>query len=217
MKYNVEQQVEQPSLFSVQDLAGTYKTQPRDNLEMSAIALQDWKQRVMTYQQQVPIAPSSCQTALFTESSLFSDLSCNDRTPQAAIDPALITDPEQLDPFALPQQNTQFWRWRASDAGVPALYFVIDYAASLLLYIGETVKSNQRWQGEHDCKRYLLHYQQAHYNNHLPTQLGIAFWKDAPAATRSRQKIELQLIHKWRSPFNKENWILWNTPFVAEK
>jgi hypothetical protein len=206
----LQYEIEQPSLFSAHDSAGFYSVAPREHLEMSPIALQDWKQTVLAYQQQVPITAGAHQPNLFANPA-------PEFAVGTAIGSCIITDPEQLNPFTLPQQNTQFWRWRAEDAGVPALYFVIDYAAEILLYIGETIKSNQRWKGEHGCKRYLLHYQQAHYNNNLPTQLGIAFWKDAPSATRSRQKMELQLIYKWRSPFNKENWVIWNTPFVSEQ
>ncbi len=125
-------------------------------------------------------------------------------------------------PLPLRRQNTEFWRWQFDDVGVAAMYFVIDYAADaenerLLLYVGETVKSNQRWKGEHDCKRYLLNYQQAHYDNGLKSELGIAFWPCAPTERQPRQQLESGLIYRWRSPFNKENWRYWNTPFVGGK
>jgi hypothetical protein len=94
---------------------------------------------------------------------------------------------------------------------------VIDYELPLLLYVGETIKSGQRWKGEHDCKRYLLNYRQVHYQHQLPSQLGIAFWPHAPTQTRSRQQLELGLIYRWRSPFNKENWEFWGTPFTGGK
>jgi hypothetical protein len=187
--------VEQGNLFSAQELAGTYTAHQSSPLDLDARSLIDWKTRVIDYQQTDAIAPALQQGSLF------------DLTP---------TEPE-LNPFTLPRQNTQFWRWKASDVGVSALYFVIDYHCNLLLYIGETVKSDSRWKGDHDCKRYLLHYQQAHYSNDLPTQLGIAFWKDAPQKTRDRQKLESDLIQQWRSPFNKENWTFWATPFVQHE
>jgi hypothetical protein len=183
--------VEQGSLFPAE-----YDEQPRSPaLAISQATLQNWKQRIVAYQQQVR------QTAPAQQGVLF-DLS----QPNSA---------DAIDPFTLPQQNTQFWRWKASEAGVSALYFVIDYDCSLLLYVGETVKSNQRWKGEHDCKRYLLNYRQAHYQHGLSSQLGIAFWLDAPTATRSRQRLESELIYKWRSPLNKENWKVWGTPFTG--
>ena len=186
--------VEQGQLFTAQERVGTYTTH-RSQPELDAPSLLAWKMRVITYQKTDAIAPVMGQGRLFDLAS-----------PQP-----------ELNPFTLPRQNTQFWRWKSSDLGVSALYFVIDYECGLLLYVGETVKSESRWRGEHDCKRYLLNYQQSHYSHDLPTQLGIAFWKDAPVKTRDRQKLESELITQWRSPFNKENWKFWATPFVQHK
>lgn len=157
--------------------------------------LNAWKRRVVAFQQAAKTSPVMEQASLF----------------EIEPDPA-----GAIDPFILPQQNTEFWRWQFSDVGVAALYFVIDYQSELLLYVGETVKSNQRWKGEHDCKRYLLNYRQAHYHYKLDSQLGIAFWRQAPTERRPRQTIESALINKWRSPFNKENWKFWGTPFIGE-
>jgi hypothetical protein len=175
-----------------------------DSFTISQSALEDWKQRIFQYQQQVQISPPAQQGTLF-------DLIPADQHPTHC-----ATDATAIDPFNLPQQNTEFWRWKADDQGVSALYFVIDYALPILLYVGETVKSNQRWKGEHGCKRYLLNYRQAHYQHQLPSMLGIAFWADAPAATRPRQRLESALIYRWRSPFNKENWDFWGTPFTGK-
>jgi len=188
---------EQLSLFSVSEQKAVgYGSKQPDGLKISSEALQAWKQRVWQYQQHVTIAPPQQQVSLFDA-------------------PASGTDPNGIDPFSLPQQNTEFWRWKASDQGVAALYFVIDYELPILLYVGETVKSGQRWKGEHDCKRYLLNYRQAHYQHQLDTMLGIAFWSLAPTQTRDRQQLETALISKWRSPFNKENWAFWGTPFTV--
>lgn len=188
----------QPSLFSVSDVAaGSYGR--TEWLQMSPETLSIWKQRIFKFQQQVR------QTQPMQQGSLF-DLGVASSE----------TDPHQIDPFSLPQQNTQFWRWRFDDVGVAALYFVIDYELPLLLYVGETVKSNQRWKGEHDCKRYIDNYRQAHYQHQIETRLGIAFWAKAPTATRPRQKLESALIDKWKSPFNKENWEFWGTPFIGK-
>ena len=200
---NADTYLEQGKLFSAKDLAGTYHVhQPEyhTTIDHDAIGLNQWKQRVLAYQKTQHQIPD-------TQGSLF-DL------PQSAPLPFGGSEKQVVDPFQLPRQNTQFWRWNAQDAGVSALYFVIDYDCSLVLYIGETIKSESRWKGVHDCKRYLLHYQQAHYNLDLTTQLGIAFWKDAPTNTKSRQRLEAELIYHWRSPFNKENWTFWGTPFV---
>ena len=188
---------DQLSLFSVSEQKTLeYGTKQPDVLKISSDALHDWKQRLFDYQQKIHIAPTLQQGTLF-------DAAPND------------IDPTCIDPFRLPQQNTEFWRWRGNDDGVAALYFVIDYALPILLYVGETVKSGQRWKGEHDCKRYLLNYRQVHYQHQLDTHLGIAFWSLAPTQTRDRQRLETALIQRWRSPFNKENWEFWGTPFTG--
>ncbi len=163
---------------------------------MSQTALELWQERIGDYQRQVRFLPQAEQGSLFADA---------------------VTEGERLDPYGLPQQNINFWQSPIHEAGVAALYFVIDYERSLLLYVGETVKSNQRWKGVHDCKRYLANYRQIHYVHGLTTQLGIAFWPHAPQATRARQRLEAALIRKWRSPFNKENWTFWGTPFVGGK
>jgi hypothetical protein len=88
---------------------------------------------------------------------------------------------------------------------------------SLLLYVGETVKANQRWKGVHDCKRYVLNYRDLHTKHNIETAINTAFYWDIPAEVRPRQQLESALIERWRSPFNKENWSFWGTPFVGEK
>jgi len=195
--------VDQLSLFSNADLPPIRSTHARPEiLKLSHDALQTWKQRIFDFQQNIQICPSIQQGGLFDEA-------VGDR-PHAL-------DPDSIDPFQLPQQNTEFWRWKAEDAGVAALYFVIDYQLPILLYVGETVKSNQRWKGVHDCKRYLMNYVTAHRSLDIPVKVNIGFWAQAPVKTRPRQLLESALIDKWRSPFNKENWDFWGTPFVGGK
>jgi hypothetical protein len=192
---------EQLSLFGV---AEKWQTQGYriDHLapKMSAEALVAWKIRIIDFQQAVEFCPAPTQVDLFG----------------AAI-PSQEPDPETIRPFELEQRNINFWQAPSGEAGGAALYFVIDYDAMLLLYVGETLQSNQRWKGVHDCKRYLANYRQAHYEHDLPTQLGIGFWPHAPEETRSRQRLESAVIKKWRAPFNKENWTYWGTPFVDGK
>ncbi len=184
---------EQQSLFPEPLRYHPPRRSRKPRLSMSATALQAWKQRVFRFQQQVQDEP-------IAQRSLFA----------GACDPALA-----LNPFSLRQQNTEFWRWQVSDAGESSLYFVIDAEMPIVLYIGETMKANQRWKGVHDCKRYLANYRDLHYQLQMPTQLQIGFWAYAPQQSRDRQQLERQLIHKWRSPFNKENWQHWGTPFVG--
>lgn len=123
-------------------------------------------------------------------------------------------DPDKIDPFSLRLQSMAFYSLPADSPGEACIYFVIDRAAQLILYIGETCRSNKRWKGHHDCKTYVENYQSLHYQHQLSHAIGIAFWWDAPVQTKPRQQLELSLIHKWRSPFNKENWKLWGAPFV---
>lgn len=209
----------QPFLLSDSAMqAASYSTyenfRSRSTLGLSEIKA--WKQKISHFQlqRQSQLSPTEQQGSLFGTKS---------RSPSP------IEVARGIEPFLLQRQNTQFWRWRFEDVGVAAMYFVIDYAVvscvdterasgqPLLLYVGETIKSNQRWKGEHDCKRYLLNYRQAHYDNGLATELGITFWPKAPTDRKVRQQIESALIRHWRSPFNKENWHFWNTPFVDGK
>lgn len=190
---------EQPSLFTASDLQGCYTVTPTASPQMSAKTLQAWKQRVFEYQQRLKISPVVQQGSLF------------------AVSPTADEIAVSIDPFSLPQQNTAFWRWQYEDAGVAALYFVIDAHLPILLYIGETVHSNQRWKGEHGCKSYILNYVSVHHAHQLPVAVNISFYNWAPEITRDRQQIESALINHWRSPFNKENWAFWGTPFTKRK
>jgi hypothetical protein len=192
--------LEQPSLFSDLELRQIRHSglQTSPLLEMSAQTLQDWKQRIFGHQQQVMQSVQPAQVMLFEEHGLETSL-------------------ERLDPFGLRSQNIEFWRWPAHEPGLAALYFVIDRELPLLLYVGETCHSNQRWKGVHDCKRYVRNYIEAHRSHSLPVSVRICFWPHAPEATRPRQKMERSQIEKWRSPFNKENWRHWETPFVGGK
>jgi hypothetical protein len=169
------------------------------HLEMSADSLQAWKQKIYQFQQHLPQVTESpsLQTQLFS-------------------DPPSL-DAATIDPFGLPQQNIEFWRWPVDEPGVAALYFVVDHELPLLLYVGETCKANQRWKGVHDCKRYIHHYISAHRRHGLKVQVQIGFWCHAPRETKSRQTLESKLIHQWRSPFNRENWPYWGTPFTWGK
>ncbi|NJN32211.1 MAG: GIY-YIG nuclease family protein [Synechococcales cyanobacterium RM1_1_8] len=192
---------DQLPLFSV---AEQWQTQgyrvDRLTPQMSAEALLQWKIRIIDFQERIEFCPAPQQVDLFGDAI-----------------PSGEPDPEAIHPFKLEQRNINFWQSPSQDEGVAAIYFVIDYEAMLLLYVGETVKSNQRWKGVHDCKRYLANYRQSHYEHQLPTRLGIGFWPHAPRAQRSRQTLEAALIKKWRAPFNKENWAFWGTPFVDGK
>ncbi|MGF1460377.1 MAG: GIY-YIG nuclease family protein, partial [Leptolyngbyaceae cyanobacterium] len=129
----------QPSLLSTADLKAAevswaYHHRTASQVSLSGPELAAWKTRIRTFQQ-------SIHTGATVQGSLF------ETSPPPA---------EAIDPFTLPPRNAEFWREQISDVGKAALYFVDDRPAQLLLYVGETVKANQRWKGTHDCKRYIL-------------------------------------------------------------
>jgi hypothetical protein len=165
-------------------------------IDISADTLTRWKDDIHRYQQRIGNATVAQQASLFDA-------------------PTSHVDASQIDPFALDLQNFFFFQWPADRHPSEAcIYFVIDTCVPLLLYVGETCKANQRWKGVHDCKQYVLNYQAAHFKHHIPTAINTGFWWDTPAETRPRQHLESALISRWKSPFNKENWRFWKTPFV---
>ncbi|MEO0489556.1 MAG: GIY-YIG nuclease family protein [Cyanobacteria bacterium J06659_2] len=193
---------EQPSLLSYSEqkaarFSSYANVQP--NLVLTASELTVWKQRILQFQQQVRQSSPTTQGVLF-----------------ASVRPNQPID-DDVDPFTLPQENIDFWRQSVTDVGTSALYFVIDHTEPILLYVGETIKSNQRWKGVHDCKRYVSHYLTTHNQLNLQTTVNIGFWRNAPSDRKARQQLERRLIHQWRSPFNKENWDFWGTPFAGKR
>ncbi|WP_256875047.1 hypothetical protein [Nostoc sp. C052] len=78
---------------------------------------------------------------------------------------------------------------------------------------GKLAASFKRWKAIHACKDYIASYQDLHYRYEMKTAVNITFWWDTPVDRRARHELELSLILKWRSPFNKENWQLWGQPF----
>jgi hypothetical protein len=197
-----DEEAEPPSLFSSPqqpqqlDLFpnAEFKVRRKEGLVMDADALGRWKSQVFEFQQRVRETEPPKQTALF------------DLAPSHC-------DPEKIDPLTLQLQSMSFYRMPADYPGEACLYFVVDAIASLVLYVGETCKSNKRWKSTHDCKDYIASYQDLHYRYQLQTAVNIAFWWDTPVEREARQDLELYLILKWRSPFNKQNWERWGQPF----
>jgi len=190
----------QPSLLSDQDLKAAEVSwaynRPAATGQLTTSELTTWKRRIHHFQQSVERDAAPAQGSLF------------ETGPRSPVD--------ELDPFSLPQRNAEFWRGQFTDTGNAALYFVVDHELPILLYVGETVKANQRWKGVHDCKRYILSYVAAHRTHQVPVQVNIGFWPYAPEDRKARQGLESELIRKWRSPFNKENWRQWATPFIGQ-
>jgi hypothetical protein len=125
-----------------------------------------------------------------------------------------------FDPLALRPQSLSFWRWPRPAHRGAALYLVMDrpprLAVSLLLYVGETGRADQRWKGDHDCKGYLAAYGEALARVGLEARPSIRFWCDVPAAVAPRRALEQALIRRWLPPFNKETRERWATPFTAD-
>ncbi len=195
---NKSSEYKQGSLFSegIQRSSRVYDS--GTSYEMGSQSLQVWKQAIAKYQDAIIKTIPAVQTSLF-------DL------------PSSHCDPHTINPFTLPIHPAEFYRL-PSYSDDACIYFVIDLTTEaqspVLLYVGETCRSHKRWKGVHDCKRYLLNYRELHTTHNLPTQVVMTFWWDAPSTTKPRQKLERILIEKWRSPFNKENWNFWGTPFV---
>lgn len=155
---------------------------------MNKSALMRWKSQIYDYQQRVRESEPVQQTTLF------------DLTPSHC-------DPDKIDPFALRLHPSEFYRLPDNDSEA-CLYFIIDNALPILLYVGETKRTpSQRWKGVHDAKSYITR------RYRLDVAVVAAFWWDVPVDTRPRQQLESALIQKWRSPFNKENCERWGQPF----
>ena len=188
---------QQLTLFSALELETLAKkgVKSEEQLQMNSKYLQNWKAQIHKHQHQISGSQSQEQVTLFDLDNLG-------------------IDPEAIDPFSLTLHSFSFFRLPTVGSGSACIYFVIESAAELILYVGETCQSNKRWKGHHDCKRYLDKYKDLHYKYGLTSAINMAFWWDAPVKTRPRQQLELALIQKWKAPLNKENWSFWSAPFV---
>jgi len=163
-------------------------------LVMDKPALVRWKSQIYDYQQRAKASQPVQQTALF------------DLTPAHC-------DPDSIDPFALQLHPSEFYRLPDNDSEA-CLDFIIDNTLPILLYVGETKRTpSQWWKGIHDAKGYVANYVSLNCQYKLDVAVVAAFWWDVPADTRPRQQLELILIQKWRSPFNRENWQWYGQPF----
>ncbi|MEH2383439.1 MAG: hypothetical protein V7K27_31890 [Nostoc sp.] len=90
----------------------------------------------MDYQQRIRESKPPEQTALF------------DLAPKHY-------DPDRIDPLQLQVRSLSFWRVPADSPGDACLYFIVDSAAGLILYVGETcykfqaLERDSRLQGLH--------------------------------------------------------------------
>ena len=197
MSYSTNRSSGEQKQLSLFEPSATYKFEKKASLKsdlvMSLDFLQQWKKRVFNYQQQKRQEPIQ-QTLLMPESEEVSEV-------------------ENFDPFTIKTHTDQFYDLPDYSLSESCLYFILDTHYSLLLYVGETKRSpHQRWMN-HDCKGYIQNYIELHRQYDLPVLIRSAFWWSVPEDRKARQKLEKQLILKWRSPFNKESWQWWGQPF----
>lgn len=191
---------EQLNLFAVADAAVPYRVTREPKLEMSKTALLQWKKRIFNFQERTRQHPQTIQNSFIFETNPKPD----------------HWDAEKIDPFSLPRKPWDFYRDRHDplSEGQANIYFVLDHAVPLLLYVGETKLSiKQRWQGVHDCKEYIDAYVSLHRKHGLEFAVNMAFNVSVPSNRTQRLALERDLILKWRSPFNKECWQYWGQPF----
>ena len=170
--------------------------EPRPQKLMSKNALLKWKARIFKHQQKTLNTEPPQQTSLFEP-------------------PRSHCDADAINPFALKLHNAQFYKLKEKQYPEKiCIYFIIDNALPLLLYVGETMQTaKQRWNGTHDCKDYVMNYVELHRKYNLETKMCSAFWYDTPSDRTARLKLERELILRWQSPFNKENWSKYGKPF----
>ncbi len=186
----------QPKQLSLFEPSATYqvkKKTPQPDLVMSKNFLNKWKKNIYDFQQNQRNNDLQ-QTDLITENSNISEV-------------------ESFDPFTIETHTDQFYALPNYNLSESCLYFILDTHHSLLLYVGETKRSPQQRWINHDCKSYIQHYIELHRQYELPVLIRSAFWWSVPESRKLRQKLEKELILKWRSPFNKESWQWWGQPF----
>lgn len=194
----------QLNLFAVADAPNPYRIARQPQLEMSQGALSQWKDRIFQFQHRTRQQPPTDQASLLVETHPLPD----------------HWDADKIDPFALPPKPWDFYRDRPDplSEGQANIYFVIDHAVPLLLYVGETKLSiKQRWKGVHDCKDYIDAYVSLHRQYGLEFAVNMAFNVSVPSNRTQRLALERDLIFKWRSPFNKECWQYWGQPFQRHR
>ncbi|MEM9272013.1 MAG: hypothetical protein AAGA80_03465, partial [Cyanobacteria bacterium P01_F01_bin.143] len=149
---------EQLSLFEVKP---AFRVEQTPKL-MSKDALLKWKSQIFNYQQTAGQIEQPQQTSLFDA-------------------PASHCDVNLINPFELKLHSSEFYRMR-EHGDRNCIYFMIDNALPLLLYVGETKQTaKQRWNGVHDCKDYVANYIELHRKYKLEVRVCSAFWYDTPS------------------------------------
>ena len=162
---------------------------------MSKDALLKWKARIFKHQQKTLNTEPPQQTSLF--------------------DPLRShCDSDSINPFSLKLHNAQFYRLKEHQERI-CIYFIIDNALPLLLYVGETMQTaKQRWNGTHDCKDYIMNYVETNRKHGLEVRnapcsgqrdfksrfrtvkMCSAFWHNTPENRTGRLRLESALIKR---------------------
>ena len=179
-------------------------SQENEELLFSEKSIRTWQERIHSHQ--VKFLKGSQQ--IDEQTNLFNEITANN----------LI---DRFEPLTLTPLPLNFWRLSKPYHQGPAIYIVMDLfepenEKNLILYIGETISANQRWKGDHDCKKYLDNYSSTLQQARLNCRLSIRFWTDVPQKTNARRKLEQALIQRWLPPFNKETRTRWQTPFTTD-
>ena len=180
---------EQLNLFN---LRPAYRVEQSKEL-MSKETLLKWKSRIFEHQQRTLNTEPPQQTSLFDA-------------------PKSHCDTDLINPFGLKLHNAQFYRMK-EHGDRNCIYFIIDNALPLVLYVGETTQTaKQRWNSTHDCKDYDMNYVELHRKHDLEVRnapccvnsdfkselrtvkLCSAFWYDTPENKTARLKLERELI-----------------------
>jgi DNA-directed RNA polymerase specialized sigma24 family protein len=112
-----------------------------------------------------------------------------------------------INPFSLPGKSMSSLRSRDRDfQGKSCLYFICDTAANIILYVG-TIGTSESIPGMYDCSRYIECYEDLNSEHGFRTTIKIAYWQDIPEFVHTPHELVSMLIDKWKTPFNKQNWL----------
>lgn len=184
-----------PKQLSLFESKAIYKVKKKQVSLINKSALEKWKKRINNYQQNM-------RNYKLEQPSLLNNYQSES-----------LWKSDDIDPFSLTTHPDQFYNLPEYKYSQTCLYFILDKAFPLLLYVGETKLSpHARWTS-HDCRDYLKNYVEIHRKYKLEVVIRSAFWWGIPQPKKLRQSLEKELILRWRSPFNKESWQWWGQPF----
>ena len=173
-----------------QDLQNNQKTtQNKEHTQFMDIkSLNYWKCKIAAYQQQVR------------------EMLVNITSPDSYF--------ETIDPWNLELTPISGYNKLGDRFDNTCLYFVIDAAADLILYIGAVQRRNKQLVGTHKCKSDVEKYTRLHNRYDLPTSVNIAWCWDIPMENQTLPSLLDTLVKQWKSPFNQENRHNWGQPFA---